>query len=113
MSKEDYELQKELEKEQQKDKEKASANLKKDKKKDPKAETEKKDEVKNIVVELNGLEDRIIRLTPNSSNLGSTINECRMGFYEYGPRRKNPVCPGRQHHAENGPQRRDSEADQL
>ena len=73
LSKEDYELQKELEKEQQKDKEKASIDLKKDKKKDPQTDTEKKDEIKNILVELNGLEDRIIRLTPNSSNLGSTI----------------------------------------
>ena len=73
LSKEDYELQKELEKEQQKDKEKASIDPKKDKKKDPQTDTEKKDEIKNILVELNGLEDRIIRLTPNSSNLGSTI----------------------------------------
>ena len=73
LSKEDYELQKELEKEQQKDKEKASIGPKKDKKKDPQTDTEKKDEIKNILVELNGLEDRIIRLTPNSSNLGSTI----------------------------------------
>lgn len=71
LSKEDYELQKELEKEQQKDKEKASIDPKKDK--DPQTDTEKKDEIKNILVELNGLEDRIIRLTPNSSNLGSTI----------------------------------------
>ena len=73
LSKEDYELQKELEKEQQKDKEKASIDPKKDKKKDPQTDTEKKAEIKNILVELNGLEDRIIRLTPNSSNLGSTI----------------------------------------
>ena len=73
LSKEDYELQKELEKEQQKDKEKASIDPKKDKKTDPQTDTEKKDEIKNILVELNGLEDRIIRLTPNSSNLGSTI----------------------------------------
>ena len=65
--------EKELEKEQQKDKEKASIDPKKDKKKDPQTDTEKKDEIKNILVELNGLEDRIIRLTPNSSNLGSTI----------------------------------------
>ena len=74
LSKEDYELQKELEKEQQKDKEKSSIDPKKDKKKDPQTDdTEKKDEIKNILVELNGLEDRIIRLTPNSSHLGSTI----------------------------------------
>lgn len=76
LSKEDYELQKELEKEQQKDKEKSSIDPKKDKKKDPQTDdTEKKDEIKNILVELNGLEDRIIRLTPNSSHLAVLLSQ--------------------------------------
>lgn len=32
----------------------------------------------DIIVELNGIEDRIVRLTPNSSDLGSAILS-RMG----------------------------------
>lgn len=70
MSKEDYELQKELEKEQEKEKaEKEKSDKKKDKKKD-----EKKDkEDKSINVELDGIEDRIVRLTPYSSDLASAI----------------------------------------
>lgn len=75
LSKEDYELQKELEAEQDKDKEKASADKKKDKKKDDKedAKEKKDDKVKEIVVELKNIEDRIVRLTPNSSDLGDAI----------------------------------------
>ncbi|WP_455673315.1 S41 family peptidase [Phocaeicola sp.] len=70
LSKEDYELQKELEKEQKKD-----GDAKKDnKKKDAKADEEKKEEkVKDIVVELKNIEDRIVRLTPNSSDLSNAI----------------------------------------
>jgi len=67
LSKEDYELLKEVEKEQEK--------LKKgDKKEDAKKDV-KKDEKpnKDIVMELDGIQDRIVRLTPNSSNLGSAI----------------------------------------
>lgn len=71
LSKEDYELQKELEAEQKK--EKAGAVKKDDKKKDAKSEDKKDEKTKDIVVELKGLEDRIVRLTPNSSDLGSTI----------------------------------------
>ena len=33
----------------------------------------RKADKKDIVVELNGIEDRIVRLTPNSSDLGSAI----------------------------------------
>lgn len=66
MSKEDYELQKELEKEQKKDTEKDKAD-KKDKK------TDKKEDKKDIVVELEGIEDRMVRLTPYSSDLASAI----------------------------------------
>lgn len=84
LSKEDFELLKELEKEQKKAKEKEGDKKKNsDKKKD--GNKSKKDEAdedkssedkadkKDIVVELNGIEDRIVRLTPNSSDLGSAI----------------------------------------
>lgn len=82
LSKEDFELLKDFEKEQKKAKEKEKEG---DKKKDGdkvKKETEdkdknktedKKEDKKDIVVELKGIEDRIVRLTPNSSNLGSAI----------------------------------------
>ena len=76
LSKEDYELQKELEKQQKKDKE--TADKKDDKKKDDKA-TDKKDDKKaddkkkDIVVELDGICDRIVRVTRNSSDLGDAI----------------------------------------
>ena len=80
LSKEDFELLKEFEKEQKKAKEK---EVKKDdgkgkKEKDgketgkDKAE-EKQPDRKDIAVELEGIEDRIVRLTPNSSDLGSAI----------------------------------------
>ena len=98
LSKEDFELLKEFEKEQKKAKEKENDkkndqkkntknNTKTDTKKsgsekadkeDDKAddkentESEKADK-KDIVVELKGIEDRIVRLTPNSSDLGSAI----------------------------------------
>lgn len=64
LSKEDYELLKEVEKEQEKLKKGAD-------KKDEKKEETKDD--KNIVIELDGIQDRIVRLTPNSSSLGSAI----------------------------------------
>ena len=64
LSKDEYELQQELEKQQKKDK---PADTKKDdaKKEEPSA--------KEIVVELKGIEDRILRLTPNSSSLGDAV----------------------------------------
>ncbi|MBE6275450.1 MAG: peptidase S41 [Bacteroides sp.] len=66
LSKEDYELLKEVEKEQEK--------LKKDAKKDDKKDAKKEEKPsKDIVMELNGIQDRIVRLTPNSSALGSAI----------------------------------------
>ena len=75
LSKEDYELQKELEAEQEKAKAKATSDNKKDKKKGDKSDAkDKKEEApKNIVVELKNIEDRIVRLTPNSSDLGDAI----------------------------------------
>lgn len=72
LSKEDYELQKELEKEQEKAAQKDDKASKKDKKSDDKDAKEEK-KVKDIVVETEGIEDRIIRLTPNSSDLASAI----------------------------------------
>ena len=66
LSKEDYELLKEVEKEQEKLKKEAEKN------KDKKKEEPKKD-TKDIVMELEGIQDRIVRLTPNSSNLGNGI----------------------------------------
>ena len=72
LSKEDYELLKDLEKSQKKDAEKKdeAKKNKKDKKADDKtAATEKKD----IMVELDGITDRIVRLTPNSSRMASAM----------------------------------------
>lgn len=61
MSKEDYELQKELEKEQEKAADKKDG--KKEDKKEDKDKKEEADKVKDIVVELEGIQDRIVRLT--------------------------------------------------
>lgn len=71
MSKEDYELQKELEKEQEKAADKKDG--KKEDKKENKDKKEEADKVKDIVVELEGIQDRIVRLTPNSSSIASAI----------------------------------------
>ena len=70
LSKEDFELEKALKLEQEKAaKAEANKNKKKDKKDDKAAKKDsKKDE---IVVELDGIEDRILRLTPNSSQISS------------------------------------------
>lgn len=72
LSKEDYELQKELEKEQKNTTETKKNDKKKGDNKE-KSEEKKEEKVKDIVVELNNIEDRIVRLTPNSSDLGSVI----------------------------------------
>lgn len=71
MSKEDYELQKELEKEQEKAADKKDG--KKEDKKEDKDKKEEADKVKDIVVELEGIQNRIVRLTPNSSSIASAI----------------------------------------
>ncbi|MDO4165028.1 MAG: S41 family peptidase [Bacteroides sp.] len=79
LSKEDYELLKELEESQKKDndKNKDGKSSKADKKKSGKDKKENdettEENVKDIVVEPNGIEDRIVRLTPNSSSLGGVI----------------------------------------
>ena len=78
LSKEDYELLKELEKEQKKAAKEKEDKEKKDKKKDKANKDKDKDakedkETEDIVVEPEGIEERIVRLTPNSSNIGSAI----------------------------------------
>ena len=69
LSKEDYELQKELEKEQKE----VTGDKTGDKKKEDKADGKKDEKPKDIVVELKGIQDRILRLTPNSSEMGSAV----------------------------------------
>lgn len=73
LSKEDYELRKELEK-QQKERKQKSDDKKKDKKGKKDAAADKDDDdVKDINVELDGIRDRIVRVTPNSSDIGDFI----------------------------------------
>ena len=74
LSEEDYELYKEVEKAQ-----KNNADKKDDNKKDSKKKAEKADSTKtakdskDLIVELEGIEDRIVRLTPNSSDICDAI----------------------------------------
>lgn len=74
LSKEDYELRKELEK-QQKERKQKSDGKKKDKKgkKDSDADEDADEDVKDIVVELDGIRDRIVRVTPNSSDIADFL----------------------------------------
>lgn len=76
LNKEDYELLKELEKEQKKAAEKAEAAKSKDKKGKKKADKnadKKAEDNKDIVVELEGIEDRIVRVTGNSSDIADAV----------------------------------------
>ena len=78
LNKEDYELLKELEKEQAKDKETAENDGKSNKKgKKGKKKAEKKESAeesdKNIVIELSNIDDRIVRVTPNSSDMADAV----------------------------------------
>lgn len=79
LSEEDYALLKEVEKQQKKDAEKKEDPKKDSKKKGKKkSKSDSKDEnaeekSNNIVIEREGLADRIVRLTPNSSQLGDYI----------------------------------------
>lgn len=75
LSKEDYELRKELEAEQKKAQGKDAGKGKKKSQKDTGKDKADDDspQVKDIIVELKNLEDRIVRLTPNSSDMGSVI----------------------------------------
>lgn len=72
LSEEDYALYKEVEKAQKKEADKnKDDNKKKDDKKEEKADSTKSS--KGINVELDGIEDRIVRLTPNSSDICDAI----------------------------------------
>ncbi|MDL2222996.1 peptidase S41 [Bacteroidales bacterium OttesenSCG-928-M11] len=68
LSEDDYKLLQEEEKLNKK----KNDDAKKDKE-DDKDDKEKKDENKDILVELKNIEDRIIRITPHSSNLGDAM----------------------------------------
>lgn len=67
MNKEEYELY------QQANKEKPKEEDKKDEKEPSKKENEEKKKPKNILVELENIQERMVRITPNSSNLGDAI----------------------------------------
>ena len=74
LSPEDYALLKELEKKNEKKNDNVNGNDNKnqnDQKEDKK--TEKADSAKGLKIEFEGREDRIVRLTPNSSSLGDAI----------------------------------------
>ncbi len=78
LDKENYELLQDAEKAAKKEAEKKEADKKDSKKKDDKKKAdEKKDEpAKDIVVELDKIHDRIVRVTPNSSDLaGAAITK--------------------------------------
>lgn len=67
LNKEDYQLLKDLEKEQKKAKDKETDKEKKSNKED------KDEKTKDIFVEIEGLEDRIVRVTNNSSSIADAI----------------------------------------
>ena len=68
LNKEDSELLKEAEKAEEEQAKKDA-----EKNKDKKDEQAKKDDNKDIVVELDGIEDRIVRVTTNSSDIASAM----------------------------------------
>lgn len=72
LNKEDYELLTEAEKEAKKAEEKAAEASKNSKKKGKAAPAAKADD-KSLKVELDGIEDRIVRVTPNSSNISGCM----------------------------------------
>lgn len=76
MNKEEYELFTEAEKEAKKAEEEAKKEedeKKKDKDKSSDKKDKKDEKVKDIVMELDNIEERTVRLTPNSSRLGDAI----------------------------------------
>lgn len=76
LSEEDYALLKEVEKQQKEEAEKESGSKKDSGKKDKKKkgnDDSQTDKQKDITIDREGLADRIVRLTPNSSNLGDYI----------------------------------------
>ncbi len=72
LSKEEYELLKEKKKEEEKNKKKSEESDKKAKK-SKKSETDKKDKIEPVKIDLHNIEDRIVRLTINSSSLSDAI----------------------------------------
>ncbi len=82
LSKEDFELLKQLKEQQKKDKEKAEKkDKKKDKKKDDKKD-KKKEEKKTIKIDWDNMDNRLVRLTPHSSDLISmTIDKKGENLY--------------------------------
>ena len=76
LSAEDYALLKELEKKNEKKADKKSGKKEEEKGKKGDKKSDKKEEsdsVKAVKIEFEGLENRIVRLTPNSSRLGDAI----------------------------------------
>ena len=74
LSPEDFALQKEAKKKETEKADKKSDDKKADKDKDKdKKESDKKDEVKPVDVELDGILNRIVRISPYSASYGSTI----------------------------------------
>lgn len=73
LSEEDYALTKELDKKAEKKSDADTKDKKSSKKTDAKDTKDADKKVKDIVVELDGIEDRIVRLTPMSSDLQSFI----------------------------------------
>ncbi len=69
LNEEDYALLKEVEKSRKKDSGDTKKQDKKDSGKNGKKEADKKEDKKPVVVELDGIADRTLRLTPNSSSL--------------------------------------------
>ena len=72
LNKEDYELLTEAEKEAKKAEEKKAEDTKNNKKKGKNAPAAKADD-KSLKVELDGIEDRIVRVTPNSSSISGCM----------------------------------------
>lgn len=81
LTKDEAELLKEEEKKQEKDKDKDKKAKDEAKDKSGKKDEKEKEKSKDIVVELRNLEDRIVRLTPNSSNLGDAVITSKNKLY--------------------------------
>jgi Tol biopolymer transport system component/C-terminal processing protease CtpA/Prc len=74
LSEDDFKLLQEEEKAKKKDTKDDKKEAKKDDKKDSEAKEDSvKKNNKDIVIELKNIEDRILRLTPNSSNMGDAV----------------------------------------
>jgi Tol biopolymer transport system component/C-terminal processing protease CtpA/Prc len=74
LSEDDFKILQEEEKARKKEDKKTEDKTAENKKsKDKKSEDKKSEEVEDVVVELKNVEDRIVRLTPNSSDMGDAI----------------------------------------